>query len=194
MRIRRLVDLLSGLLSLGLAAMTPAHAQPYFNCQYSPRCEAILNKQCEPERNLKDKITLVGLHNSAGDVERTWLVLAGLEIEYCGRLGARGSIVREFVNFRAKVYPKLYGGSCISPHECAEAFVKTTRERWERDDLNAKIKADLERSSDVAVNTAEPAQPAAIAPKETIAPESWETTTQFARPTRTTRTGTVSSN
>ena len=183
-----------GLLSLGLAAMTPAHAQQYFNCQYSPRCEAIQNKQCEPDRNLKDKITLIRLHSSAEDVERTWLVLAGLEIEYCGRLGARGNIVREYVNFRAKIYPKLYGGSCVSPQECAEAFVKTTRERWERDDLDAKIKADLERSSEAAVQAAEPARAAELAPKEAIAPESWETTTEFARPTRTTRTGTVSSN
>ena len=184
-----------GLLSLGLAMMmTPAHAQQYFNCQYSPRCVAILNKQCEPERNLQDKITLVRLHNSAEDVESTWLVLAGLEIEYCGRLGARGSIVREFVNFRVKIYPKLYGGSCVSPQECAETFVKSTREQWERDDLDAKIKADLKRNLEVAVKAAEPARPAGIAAKGTIAPESWETTTEIARPTRTTRTGTISSN
>jgi hypothetical protein len=182
-----------GLLCLGLAVTTPAHGQEYFNCQYSPRCEAIQNKQCEPDRNLKDKIALVRLHNSAEDVERTWLVLAGLEIEYCGRLGARGNIVREFVNFRTKTYPKLFGGRCPNPQECAEAFVKTTRERWERDELDAKIKADLERSSEVA-KVEEPSRTAEPAPKEKIVPEGWKTTTQFARPTRTTRTGTVSSN
>jgi hypothetical protein len=182
-----------GLLCLGLAVTPPAQAQEYFNCQYSPRCEAIQNKQCEPERNLNDKITLVRLHNSAEDVERTWLVLAGLEIDYCGRLGARGNIVREFINFRTKTYPKLFGGSCINPQECAEAFVKTTRERWERDELDAKIKADLERGSQVA-KVGESARTAEPAPRETIVPERWETTTQIARPTRTTRTGVFSSN
>lgn len=181
-------------LGLGLAAMPPVHAEPYFNCQYSPRCQAIQNKQCEPERDLKDKLGLIRLHNSAEDVERTWLVLAGLEPEYCERLGDRGNIVREFTTFRVKTYPKLNGGSCLSPQECAEAFVKATRERWERDDLEARIKADIERSSE-ALKAGEPRKakapaPAAAAP---IAPDSWQTTTEVARPKRTTRTGAVSS-
>ena len=113
-------------LGLGLGAMAPAYAQEYFNCQYSPRCEAIQNRQCGPDRNLKDKFSLIRLHKSADDVERTWLVLAGLEPEYCGRLGARGNIIREFVDFRTKVYPKLYWSACTVPQECAEAFVKAT--------------------------------------------------------------------
>src|SRR5262245_63105201 len=181
-------------LSLGLVAGSPAYAQEYFNCQYSPRCEAIQNKQCEPDRNLKDKITLIRLHNSAEDVERTWLALTGFEAEYCGRLGVRGNIVREFVQFRAKTYPKLSGGHCVSPQECAEAFVRSTRERWERDDLDARIKADLERNSPVALKAAEPAEATAPVPTESIAPGGWQTTTEVARPTRTTRTGTVTSN
>jgi hypothetical protein len=182
------------LLSLGPGMTPPVHAQDYFNCQYSPRCEAIQNRQCEPDRNLKDKFTLVRLHNSAEEVERTWLILAGLESEYCGRLGARGNIVRDFVNFRTKVYPKLHGGSCATPQECAEAFVKSTRERWERDDLEAKIKADLEKRSQAAMRIGGPVRPADPASAEAIAPDSWQTTTETARPTRTTGSGTVSSN
>jgi hypothetical protein len=185
------------LLGLGVAVPTQAYAQEYFNCQYSPRCEAIQNRQCEPDRNLKDKLILVRLHNSAEEVERTWLVLAGLEPEYCGRLGARGNVVREFVNFRANIYPKLYGGSCGVPQACAEAFVKSTREAWERDDLDAKIKADLERNTRAAMRVGGPADATAPlppeSPAESIVPESWETTTEIARPTRTTRTGTASS-
>lgn len=182
------------MLGLALGAMVPAHAQEYFNCQYSPRCEAIRNSQCEQDRNLKDKFSLVRLHKSAEEVERTWLVLAGLEPEYCGRLGPRGNIVRDFVDFRTKVYPKLYGGACAAPQECAEAFVMTTRQRWERDDLDAKIKADLERSSQGAMRVGGPLRPEDPQPAKSIPPESWQTTTEIARPTMTTRTGTVSSN
>ena len=182
------------MLGLALGAMVPAHAQEYFNCQYSPRCEAIRNSQCEQDRNLKDKFSLVRLHKSAEEVERTWLVLAGLEPEYCGRLGARGNIIREFVDFRTKVYPKLYGSACTAPQECAEAFVKATRERWERDDLDAKIKADLERNSQGAMRIGGPRKPAGPPPTESIPPDSWQTTTEVARPTKTTGAGTVSSN
>jgi hypothetical protein len=60
-------------LGLGLGVIAPAYAQEYFNCQYSPRCEAIQNSQCEPDRNLRDKLSLVRLHNSAEEVERTWV-------------------------------------------------------------------------------------------------------------------------
>jgi len=174
-------------LGLGFWAMPSAYAQEYFNCQYSPRCEAIQNKQCEPDRNLKDKLSLVRLHSSADEVERTWLVLAGLESEYCGRLGSRGNIVRDFVSFRSKTYPKLYGAACAAPQDCAEAYVKSMRERWERDDLDAKIKADLERSSQAAMRVG------GLRAAESIAPDSWQTTTEVAHPARTARTGKLTS-
>jgi hypothetical protein len=161
--------------ALGLAVGGPAHAQQYFNCEYSPRCEAIQNKQCEPARNLKDKITLIRLHTSAGEVERTWAVLIGLEPEYCNRLGDRGNIVRDFVSFRAKAYPKQQEGGCTDPLSCAETFVRVTRERWQRDDLDAKIKADLERSSSGANKTAPQ-----LAATEAIPAQSWQTTTTAA--------------
>jgi hypothetical protein len=188
------LDHLACMLGLGLGAMTPAHAQEYFNCEYSPRCEAIQNKQCASDRNLKDKLSLVRLHNSAEEVERTWLVLAGLEPAYCGRLGLRGNIVRDFANFRSKVYPKLHGAACAAPQDCAEAYVKSTRERWERDDLDAKIKADLEKSSQAAMRVSGPRRVQDPAPAESIVPDSWQTTTEAARPTRTTRSGTATSN
>jgi hypothetical protein len=188
------LDHLVCMLGLGLGAVAPADAQEYFNCEYSPRCEAIQNKQCAPDRNLKDKLSLVRLHNSAEEVERTWLVLAGLELEYCGRLGSRGNIVRDFSNFRTKVYPKLHGSACATPQDCAEAYVKTTRERWERDDLDAKIKADLERSSQAAMRVGGPRQPHVPAPADSVVPDHWQTTTEVARPTKTTRSGAVTSN
>jgi len=182
------------MLGLGVGAVTPAYAQEYFNCEYSPRCEAIQNRQCAPDRNLKDKLSLVRLHNSAEEVERTWLVLAGLEPEYCERLGSRGNIVRDFANFRSRIYPKLHGAACATPQDCAEAYVKSTRERWERDDLDAQIKADLERSSRAAMRVGGPVKAADPEPAEAIAPDSWQTTTEDTQPTRTRRSGTVSSN
>jgi hypothetical protein len=94
------------------------------------------------------------------------------------------------VNFRTKIYPKPHGGDWTAPQECAEAFVKSTRERWEPDDLDAKIKADLERNSRAAMRVGGPADPL---PAEALVPDSWQTTTEVARPTRTTGTGTVSS-
>ena len=166
-------------LGVTLAAGGPVYAQPYFNCQYSPRCEAIQNLQCAPERNLKDKLALVRSHNSAEEVEAAWAVLAGFEPEYCARLGDRGNLVREFVTFKTKLYPKLHGRSCAEAEGCAEAFVRATRERWQRDELEAKIKADLERRAGVA--------PAAAAPP--AIPESWETRTEVAaQPSKKTRT------
>jgi hypothetical protein len=167
------------MLGLGLAAAVPAHAQQYFNCEYSPRCEAIQNGQCAPNRNLKDKLSLVRFHASAEDVERTWAVLAAFEPEYCKRLGERGNLVREFTKFRAKPNPALQGGSCADAPACAEAFVWATRERWQRDDLDARIKSELEVDSRAA---AKAAPPAAAAPAGAIAPESWRTTTTAAAP------------
>src|SRR5262245_13595290 len=134
----------------------PAYAQQYFNCEYSPRCEAVQNEQCAPIRNLKDKIVLIRLHNSADDVEKTWSVLASFEPEYCGRLGPRGNIVREFVSFRAGSKAKLAGApaaECVDPPACAALFVQAARQRWQRDDLEAKIKADLERTSPAVIKS-----------------------------------------
>jgi hypothetical protein len=177
------------LFGLGLAGVTPAYAQQYFNCEYSPRCEAIRNTQCAPNRDLKDKITLIRWHNSAEDVERTWAALAGLEAEYCDRLGTRGNIVIELTRFKNTIYPKLYGASCPDPQTCVDAFVKVTRDRWARDDLDAKIKADLEKKSQEAIRRPEPAS-RKPATSDSILPESWQTTTKISAPPRT-RTRTV---
>jgi hypothetical protein len=98
------------------------------------------------------------------------------------------------VIFRSKTYPKLHGAGCATPQDCAEAYVKSTRERWERDDLDAKIKADLERNSQAAMRIGGPVKAAGPAPAKAIAPDSWQTTTVAARPTKTTRSGAVSSN
>jgi hypothetical protein len=178
-------------LGVMLAAMGPAYAEPYFNCEYSPRCEAVQNRQCAPTRNLKDKLALVRSHNSAEEVEAAWAVLAGFEPEYCGRLGDRGNLVREFLTFKTKLYPKLHGGSCSDAQACAEAFVKGARERWDRDDLEARIKAEIERNSKVALKAAAPPVPPTTPPQQTV-PESWQTTTEVARPADT-KTRTVQS-
>jgi hypothetical protein len=164
------------MLGLGVAAAVPAHAQPYFNCEYSPRCEAIQNGQCAPNRDLKDKLGLVRFHASAGDVERTWAVLAAFEPEYCRRLGERGNLVREFARFKARPEPAMQGDGCADAAACAEAFVRATRERWQRDDLDARIKAELERNSGAAARGSEPH------PAEPIAPGTWQTTTTSAVP------------
>jgi hypothetical protein len=171
-----------GVLALGLAAAVPAHAQPYFNCEYSPRCEAIENGQCAPVRDLKDKFALVRSHSSAEAVEKTWSVLAGFEPEYCKRLGERGNLVRAFLSYKDKVYPRLHGATCPDPQVCAEAFVKVTRERWQRDDLEARIKADLEQKSQAAIRAAAPPPPK---PAGDIPAESWQTTTTTAAPAGT---------
>ncbi len=97
---------------MGLSFTNPAYAQQYFNCEHFPRCEAIQNYQCEPRRNLKDKLKLVRSHNSAEEVEGTWAVLSSLEPEYCSRLGGRGDIVREFLSFKTKAYPRPHDGGC----------------------------------------------------------------------------------
>jgi hypothetical protein len=169
------------MLGTALALAAPASAEEYFNCEYSPRCEAIRNGQCAPTRNLKDKISLIRSHSSAEEVERTWAILAAFEPEYCGRLGDRGSLVRDFVTFRTKVYPKLHGAACTDPQACAESFVKATRERWNREELDARIKAELERNSRSAVDTRElPARSsAASAP---AVPERWKTTVEVETP------------
>ena len=146
-------------LGLGLGAMAPAYAQEYFNCQYSPRCEAIQNKQCGPDRNLKDKFSLIRLHKSAEDVERTWLVLAGLELNTAVVL-ERGKYYTGVRGLPDEGLSKAVWSACTVPQECAEAFVKATRERWERDDLDAKIKADLERNSQGAMRIGGPRKPA----------------------------------
>jgi hypothetical protein len=182
-------NLLIRLVALGLAmgVGSAAHAQHYFSCDYAPRCEAVQNKQCAPGRTLKDKISLIRLHNSAEDVERTWAVLASFEPEYCSRLGDRGNIVRDFLSFRAKAEAKPdlkpSAGGCTGPLACAEVFVSTARERWQREDLDARIKADLERSTSAAGKTAQPA-PAASAATEQIPPGSWQTTTKAAPPAK----------
>jgi hypothetical protein len=163
-------------LGLGLAAAAPAHAQPYFNCEYSPRCEAIQNGQCASNRDLKDKLSLARFHATADDVERTWSVLAAFEPEYCKRLGERGNLVREFARFKAKPSPELQGGDCADAAACAETFVRATRERWQRDDLDVRIKAELERNSRAAARGSEPPQ------AEAIAPGTWQTTTTAAVP------------
>jgi hypothetical protein len=173
------------MLGAALALAIPASAQEYFNCEYSPRCEAIQNRQCAPTRNLKDKISLVRSHNSAEEVERTWAVLAAFEPEFCGRLGDRGNLVRDFTTFRTKTYPKLHGTACTDPEACAESFVKATRERWEREELDVRIKAELERNSRSAVETREPPvrAPATSAP---AVPERWQTTVEVeTRPAKT---------
>jgi hypothetical protein len=162
-------------LAFAVGMGSPAFAQQYFNCEYSPRCEAIQNKQCAPNRALKDKVSLIRLHSSAEDVERTWAVLAGFETEYCSRLGDRGNIVREFVSFRAKALPKAQDGSCIDPLACAETFVRVTREHWQRVDLEAQIKTDLERASPAASKTALPSPPQ-FAAAQPIPAGSWQTT------------------
>jgi hypothetical protein len=166
-------------LGFGLAAAAPAHAQPYFSCEYSPRCEAIQNGQCAPNRDLKDKLGLARFHASANDVERTWAVLAAFEPEYCKRLGDRGNLVREYARFKAKPSPALQGDGCADAAECAEAFVRATRERWQRDDLEARIKAELELKSRAAARGSEPPP---NEPAEAIAPGTWQTTTTSAVP------------
>ena len=180
-----LICLIASVLAAGVAS--PAYAQQYFSCDYAPRCEAVQNKQCEPNRTLKDKVTLIRLHNSAEDVERTWAVLAKFEPEYCSRLGDRGNIIRDFLIFRAKVEAKPEskpsGAGCGDPLACAEVFMSAARERWQRDDLDARIKADLERSTSAAIKTAPPV-PADFAAAEQIPPDSWETTTKAAAPAK----------
>jgi hypothetical protein len=160
-----------GLLGLGLGLATPAFAQPYFSCEHFPRCEAIQNAQCAPKRTLKDKLTLVRSHNSAEEVERTWAVLSALEPEYCSRLGGRGDIVREFSSFRTRATRILHDGGCADAQACAETFVKVTRERWERADLEARIKADIEARSRAAAT-------------EPAVPDGWQTTVEPATPAR----------
>jgi hypothetical protein len=172
-------------LGAALALAVPAaSAQTYFNCEFSPRCQAIQNKQCEPTRNLKDKVSLVRSHNSAEEVEKTWAVLVGFEPEYCGRLGDRGNLVRDFATYMAfmtKVYPKLQGTTCADPQACAQSFVRTTRERWEREELDAKIKADLERSSRSPGEQGErPTRNSATSAP--AVPEGWQTTVEVQRP------------
>lgn len=180
-----------GLLGLGLAVgpavglvwAGPASAQPYFNCEYSPRCEAIRDKTCEPSRTLKDKVSLIPSHNSAEDLEKTWAVLAAFEPEYCAQLGGRGSILRDFVLFKARIDPRLRAERCATPLACAEAFVGATRERWERDALDAKVKADLEMGSRTAITTAEPA-PLETSSLGDVALGRWQTTVKAASPAR----------
>jgi hypothetical protein len=177
-----------------LAPTVPAAAQQYFNCEYSPRCEAIQNKQCAPTRNLKDKLSLVRSHNSAEEVEQTWALLAGFEAEYCSRLGDRGSLVRDFLSYKTRLYPKLHGAACSDPQVCTESFVKSTRDRWEREELDAKIKAELEKRSQAGVKAGNPPATKPAAPPS-AAPGSWETTIQVATPATPakTRTRTVQS-
>jgi hypothetical protein len=176
-------------LGAALASTIPASAQQYFNCEYSPRCEAIQDKQCAPTRNLKDKLSLVRSHNSAEEVEQTWAMLAGFEAEYCGRLGDRGSLVREFLTYKTRLYPKLHGAPCADPQVCTESFVKTIRDRWEREELDAKIKAELEKRSQTGVKAGNPPAARPAAP----VPGSWETTIQVATTPAKTRTRTVQS-
>jgi hypothetical protein len=170
-------------LALGVGVGGPARAQQYFNCEYSPRCEAIQNKQCEPSRTLKDKITLIRLHSSSEEVERTWAVLAGFEAEYCSRLGDRGNIVRDFMSFRAKTISKQPGATCADPRACADVFVEAARERWRRDDLEGRIKADLERASGSTAKAVLPTAPE-VAAMDPIPPDSWQTTTKAAAPAK----------
>jgi hypothetical protein len=78
----------------------------------------------------------------------------------------------------------VHDGGCANLQACVETFVKVTRERWQRDALEAKIKADLEARSRAAIEASEAAKGIMAGSTEPIVPEDWQTTTKAATPTK----------